>query len=164
MAVERVLPLGKLKILSVEQSYYKEQIKNLIASDQESNLLLAIHLAQANGLSVDYLAECIYYEASRKMTSCHGYPPSTIYDIKFYFSFAKGDYGLSFSVEGIPVEGNDFVHDFDQLLRQGGETYSLETYGLVPDISIKNSPESFSVEVVKTVLAQLLEQYLLDQN
>lgn len=152
------------KMQKISKTKEEEQIKSLIASDQEANLLLAIHIAQANEMSLESLAKMIYYEAARKMTSCHGYPPSTIYDIKFYFSFSQEKYGLSFSVEGIPVEGEDFVHDFDELLQIGGTSYSLDTQGLESEISINQSQEAFDLTQVQVILCQLLEEYLKDEG
>ena len=142
---------------------YDQEIRSLIASQQESNLLLAIHLALANGISLDYLADCLYDEASLKIINCHGQAPDTIYDLKFNLVFDHKKYGLSFSVEGIPIASKEFFDDFEELLRMGGEYYSLKTRGLVPAIELQQKTDVLTREEIRAVICQLLEQYLNNQ-
>ena len=106
----------------------------------------------------------MYHEASWKIINCHGQAPDTIYDLKFNLVFDHKKYGLSFSVEGIPIERKDFVDDFEELLRIGGEHYSMKTKGLVPAIEVKRNTDTLTRAKILVVICQVLEQYLQDQH
>ena len=149
------------------------KIKALIQTNEEANIFLAIHLCHNCGISIEYLADCIYLYGSRQMINCHGDNSVNSYDAKFYFSFSDKQYSLSVHVESIKadidmeadgdtLQESSFRDDFDRLLRIGGTKNSIQTKGLIPSIDITNSKKTPSPEEIKQLISRLLKQYIND--